>query len=638
MRSNGVNRMNLRQGVKEDPGPFVECFPLTMATRKRPVFSRPSFWVITVTVVALFAAGAWAWRAFYATSYHVNDILISINNGPKRVLPGEVLDLHPSDRIRIWKIHTNIPWNLGVRLAALGIDADALRYDEMRLSDLLSGRDVFKRYRFRVHVKYHNTELGYTDWVVAPYREDWLAKARRVINPVERVAVLERALRMMPGDREVREILLAQYKTLKMWKRAAALLEKEAKKTPDRPVLDRLLKTYSAMGDRDGMISVMARILRCAPGDLNLRRKLGALFEKKGNPKEAIRQYEAVLSVLEKTGGPGKGDGASSGFYAHLGYLYARTGKVKRAISCYLKAAKHDPLDANIYYNLSDLYEKRHQKKKAGFFLAKALKLRPGDTEGRLDLAERKMAAGRLKEAEKYLEQVLHRKPRSRAVLLLMARLREKQGDKKALKGVYKKILSVDPGNETVAYNLAALLYEAGDLKGSLKYFRQYLKKHPDDIAVHDIVFDIYRKTGNTKRALKEAHVLIRLRPKKPAPYRYLFDYWNGRGRYDRIIPVLVKGINANPSLTELREYLALAYVKTGKELPAISEMKAVLKKKPKDIELLLSLARLLEKHDRTDEALAYYKRVIDLSPDNEEAQDGYLRLRLKGVRKQGER
>ena len=605
-------------------------------SKKKPAYARPSFWVTSVVLIALFSAGAWAWRAFYCRTYRLDHLLVSINGEARKVLPGERLTLHPRDRVKILDIATNIPLNAGVRLAAVGLDAGALRYDEMPLSDLLTGRDLFNRYRFRVYVKYRNAELGHMDWEVQPYREDWLEKAARLINPDERTALLERALRVMPGDGEIRRVLLADYQARKMWKRAAALLESMVRKRRDRRTLDRLLSVYAAMGNRNGMISSLRRILKIAPGDSESRRRLAELLEKKGDLKGAIREYETLLKSSRKAGDRLKG--TIPGLCEHIGYLYTKTGNDEKAISYYLQAVKQAPSDANLYYNLSYLYEKRHQREKADDFLAKALRLRREDMQGRLELAERRMAAGRLKAAEQYLKQVLRRDPRSREALVLMARLREKQGRKKDLRKVYEKVLSLEPGNETVAYNLAGLLYEAGDLTGSLKYFRRYLKRHPDDGSVHDILFDIYKKTGDEKNALREARTLMRLKPKEMGPYRYVFNYWNGRGGYDRLIPVLLKGIKAGPGGTELREYLVLAYVKTGKEIPAMEQMKEILKKKPEDVDLLLSLARLLEKHGRINEALARYKQVIDLSPDNEEAQEGYLRLRLKGVQEHGAR
>jgi tetratricopeptide (TPR) repeat protein len=78
---------------------------------------------------------------------------------------------------------------------------------------------------------------------------------------------------------------------------------------------------------------------------------------------------------------------------------------------------------------------------------------------------------------------------------------------------------------------------------------------------------------------------------------------------------------------------LLFAYLKTGKDDLAVKQIKELLKTKPKDIDLLLQMARLLEKGGNVTEALETYKAIITISPDHEEAEEAYLRLRLKGVR-----
>ena len=89
-------------------------------------------------------------------------------------------------------------------------------------------------------------------------------------------------------------------------------------------------------------------------------------------------------------------------------------------------------------------------------------------------------------------------------------------------------------------------------------------------------------------------------------------------------------GLEKNSENIELRQYLILAYLKTGDQDRAISEIREVLKIQPNNVKLLLQLARLYENQGRFEEALSIYSKVINLSPGHEEAEDAYLRLRLK--------
>ncbi|MCJ7684434.1 MAG: tetratricopeptide repeat protein, partial [Desulfobacteraceae bacterium] len=92
------------------------------------------------------------------------------------------------------------------------------------------------------------------------------------------------------------------------------------------------------------------------------------------------------------------------------------------------------------------------------------------------------------------------------------------------------------------------------------------------------------------------------------------------------------RAVKVYPQEIIFREYLVLACLKTGKEDQAASQMEEILKARPRDLDLLLQLARLREKNNNIEGAAKAYKQIIDISPEHNEASEAYLRLRLKGV------
>jgi tetratricopeptide (TPR) repeat protein len=89
-------------------------------------------------------------------------------------------------------------------------------------------------------------------------------------------------------------------------------------------------------------------------------------------------------------------------------------------------------------------------------------------------------------------------------------------------------------------------------------------------------------------------------------------------------------GIKNNPKDKDLRKYLVFAYLKTGEDDLAVTQLNEILKLSPDDISILMQLARLQEKLGKLEDALATYRKIMDISPDHEEAGDAYLRLRLE--------
>ena len=576
--------------------------------KKRQAKRHLTFWVIILLLLSASAGGWWLWRYKFTQSPRFNYITLSINLETRRILSGETLALHPNDRVKILDISTNIPFNLNIRLSAQGLDVDALRYEELTIADLLPHGEAFNRYNFTILVKYYNRDIGNMLWVVQPYTEDWLDKANMVIDNDLRLAILERGQALTPESRRLNRRLLDEYKTLKKWKQAARMLEKMQDKKVDHDTLTELIQVYREMGNKDGVTLVLEKLINLDPDNLETRRALAEIFEKNENWNGAIQEYEGLLKrTNEKDRLP---------LYKSLGFLYTTTGNHKKAISCYLNAAKIDQKDANLHYNLSYLYEKINQEQKSNFYLDNAITLRSGDLAGRLKLALSLMKRGKFEKARKYLSEVLKKEPESNKALTLMAEVMEKQGDKKSLKTIYRKIHSLNPQDETIIYNLGALEYEEGNLKGALPYFKEYVKSHPKDATVHGILFDIYKKEKNFPLAFKEAVILVELTPKETDIYDFIFDYLERKNKYEKIIPLMKKGLQANPKEIALREYLVSAYLKTGKDDDAVRQMEEILKARPKEIDpLLMDMFENLRAKGAYAKILRIMKKAVKVYP-----------------------
>jgi tetratricopeptide (TPR) repeat protein len=598
---------------------------LVKRNRKKPRRSRAAFWVTLAVVFGIFLVVWWIWPGLYNVSPRLNYILIEKNGDFIKLLNGEAVHLHLQDRVKIAEISTSVTFNIGIRLTCANLDIEALTFEKLPIASLISKEARYQSNTYRIFIKQDNRELGYIDLTVEPYVEDWLDKAARAIDPDLRLSILEQARAFAPDDEQIRDRLLQEYKALKKWAKAAALLEEIVSKKTDEKRLAELLEVYETMADTQGVISVLRRLIKENPEDVQLRLRLAEVLEKAKRPQEAVKEYEAALKGLEEKD--------KVAIYKTLGYLYTQMNSFEKAIGAYLKALELDKKDVNLYYNLATLYEKTGNKEKADQFLMQAVSLKPEDVENRLELAEALLQKGNLQEAEKLLKEVLQKDPKSTKALLLMVNVLDKQGDKKKLKEVYEKLLAQDPDNETVLYNLGVLEYETGQWARSIPYFEKYLKSHPNDLQVHEFLFDLYKKEKRDDLAFKEAQTLITLKPDHADSYRYAFEYAHARGNYQSVIPLLEKAVKVRPADMELRQYLVLAYLKTGKEDLATEQLSVMTKEKPKDVSILLQLATLQEKQGKYEEALETYERVLAISPENKEAGEARLSLMLRKAR-----
>jgi tetratricopeptide (TPR) repeat protein len=576
---------------------------------------------VGVALVLLF----WMGRGLYPATPQFYYLLLEKNGQPLKLLKGETFECHPQDNVKIIEISTNVLFNAGVRLVAKDFDVTALRYERMPLSALLPSHALLGKYQFKVTVKRYNVDLGSVDFVIEPYVEDWLDKVERTIDPERRIALLEEARQAAPQDEKIRERLIQEYRSLKRWPQAARVLEEMVKEKPDEQKLFELYEVYESMNDSEGAVSVLRRLLQKTPDDAELRLRLARTLEKAKKLPDAIREYEAVLSRLDPK--------EKLAVYKTLGFLYTETAAPQKAIASYLKAAELDKKDVNLYYNLATLYEKIGDKEKADHFLAQAVALQPEDVESRLNLAESLFNKGNLDEAQTYLDEVIRRKPDSLRALLLLVQIADKKGDKKRLKELYEKVYALAPDNEIVLYNLAVLDYEAGNWAKSLSYFETYLKKHPKDAETLRFLFDLYKKEKKEDSAFATARTLLSLNAGDTALYPFVFEYLNARNDFKQMAEIMESGIQARPENVELRQYLVFALLKLGKEDAAAEQLAQLAKLKPKDVNLLLQLARLQENQGNVKEAMETYKKVLEISPGQQEAEEAYLRLRLKELR-----
>ena len=554
-------------------------------------------------------------------------MLVSRNGDPIRLLNGESLPVRPGDRIQIAEIDTNIAFNYGVRIFCTGLDAHALLYEEMTIRSLMPEGTAFDRNSYRIEVKQGGTPLGHVSLEVAPSVDDWMARANRIIDREKRLDLLNRALELHPEDERVRDRIIEESLALERWDLATKLLEAEAERTPgDEQLLQRLLTAYEAAGDSRGVLSALERLAVLNPEDPVLGYRRAQKLEEAGRTGEALEEYERVLGLLDE-------DQDRAVLLETLGYLYSQAGNTRMAIERYTEALAYDPGDVNLYYNLASLYDRAGDPEKADQYLKQAVSMESGDTDARLRLAQNAIERGDLGEAETYLKEVLARDPESLEAMILLADVLDRLGDRKRLKELYRKILPLTPENDTLVYNLAVLEYESGEYAAAAKHLEDYLRSKPGDVTARELLLDAYVKQEQWEKAYRTALALLDRAPKNMDYYRFIFDVLSRQERWDELVPLLKKGLRADPGNPVLTDYLILVYLETDRESLAMDWMERALESRPRDVDLMLRLAELADRQGETERALRTYRRVLEIRPDHPEARKAAVRLLLQRAR-----
>jgi len=566
-------------------------------------------------------------------------IIIEHNGEKKRLMPGQILHINPSDSLRIVKISTSILFNKGIRLYSQGFDVNALQTQTV-VTKLLPNQDMFRHYTYTITIKHSNNKIGEVCLVIAPSLEDWLTKANRIIDPQKRINFLQRATKEEKGDFQIKMRLADEYLAQKRWKEGANIIESILKEKEDMPtpviagqaslnLMKKVLDAYEHLHYYNMAIATLKKILINSPEDLDLRLRLAELLEKKGRLKEAVEQYTIILPQLTEN--------EKIVYMKNIGYLLFQASQKNKALQWYLKAAKYDRKDPNLYYNIGSIYDDLGKPKLAEKYLRLALELKKDDIEGRLRLGQSLFNKNKLTEAKRYVNEILKKNPHHLEALILLANIVEKEGDKEALRNIYKQILSHDPKNKIILFNLGVLETEQGNLKKGLHYFEKLVTIDPKDVQAREALFDIYQRQKRNDLAFNQAIQVIKFFPKKISYYSYIFEHLTALDEFEQLAYYMIQGVKENPKNFELRQYLILVYLKLKKNELAVKEIKEALKLRPNNTNLLNQLAKIHEGTGNLDQALQVYKKILDISPDDEKAEEAYLRLRLELLHKREE-
>jgi tetratricopeptide (TPR) repeat protein len=566
-------------------------------------------------------------------------IIIEHNGEKKRLMSGQILHINPSDSLRIVKVSTSILFNKGVRLYSQGFDVNAIQTQTV-VTKLLPNQDMFRHYTYTITIKHSNNTIGEVGLVIAPSLEDWLTKANRIIDPQKRINFLQRATKEEKGNFQIKMRLADEYLAQKKWEEGANIIESILKEKEDMPapiiagqaslnLMKKVLDAYEHLHYYNMAIATLKKILINSPEDLDLRLRLAELLEKKGRLKEAVEQYTIILPQLTRN--------EKIVYMKNIGYLLFQASQKNKALQWYLKAAKYDRKDPNLYYNIGSIYDDLGKPKLAEKYLCLALELKKDDIEGRLRLGQSLFNKNKLTEAKRYVNEILKKNPHHLEALILLATIVEKEGDKEALRNIYKQILSHDPKNKIILFNLGVLETEQGNLKKGLHCFEKLVTIDPKDAQAREALFDIYQRQKRNDLAFNQAIRLIEFFPKKISYYSYIFDHLTALDEFEQLAHYMIMGVKENPKSFELRQYLILVYLKLKKNELAVKEIKEALKLKPNNTNLLHQLAKIHEGTGNLDQALQVYKNILDISPDDEKAEEAYLRLRLELLHKREE-
>ncbi|MEQ8724094.1 MAG: tetratricopeptide repeat protein [Sandaracinaceae bacterium] len=377
---------------------------------------------------------------------------------------------------------------------------------------------------------------------------------------------------------------------------------------------------YARAGDIDKALDTLRKMTELDPENIPIRIKCAEALSKAGRTKEAAEEFEAGAELLETQG----------------------------RIDDYLKVAErllfHRADDVDTARKVARLYLERSDPKRALAKLQLCFKADPKDIPTLELLAEAFHQLGQL--------------PKTLSVYKEVARIHQEAGRKDERAKILRRVLELDPGDQESRKALAAYASPGGSAaKGSVSggSVRRDIAPPPgaviepsrrapvdDDEPVMEIAEDVSDEVEILEvdeadsddiliveeEAIEEVEDLdmLSVPPEEEAPSvppevqreaqiaRLLTecDVFMRYGLKQKVADQLQTVLDLDPSHVEARERLKDLYLEEGKTGDAIIQ--------------LLELANVLSESESTA-AIVYLRQVLELSPDNAEAQQRLTRM-----------
>jgi tetratricopeptide (TPR) repeat protein len=454
-----------------------------------------------------------------------------------------------------------------------------------RLDQTYPGVPIIKYQLARAYFKNKNTNQAKValDQVVSlnpNYDDAVLLLAGINLNTGHADMVIEpmtRLLRKRPDLRSAAFFLATAYGSLERFDDATAVLEEQAKLTPNDPQPQKALgMTYRRAKRYKEARDAFEKAAQLAPDDLAM---LNQLVELDLLDKHFDAARQRVRRQFQKN---------PDAPVAHFldGKILSAEGKWDSAETEAKKAIQLDPNFSSAYSLLIQAY----------------------------------LATNKLPQAVSQLQALLSKNPNDKSALMTLGLLYEQMKDYPKERDAYEKLLAINPDFVPALNNLAYLYTERlDDLNKAYDLARKAHDLEPQDASAADTLGWVLYKRGDYQQALTILQESAEKAPDNPEIQFHLGMTAYMMGQTDLAKVALKKAASATkdfPGKDESKRRLALLESGAGpsSEL-SIAQLEAMTKEHPNDLISQMRLGEAYQKQGAADKAAAAFEQAVKVNP-----------------------
>ena len=403
-------------------------------------------------------------------------------------------------------------------------------------------------------------------------------------------------------------------------------------------------EVYAAMGNQELALEKFAFFHRLKPDSVLGRRRLAAMLNEGGSPKQAIELLEPLLeqsrldpeiaavlaSAYTALGDKQRAKGYQSLFFS--------LGSVTSATRVALEALNSGDTRGGIS-KLELLLEHAPEQPETRIMLAVSL-LSSGDYDNALVISTALLAerpddpqlqylhgsvlelSGDPTTAEQFYEHALTLDPSFSLAALALARIEMRSGNREAGRQRIEALLAKDADNRAAELWLAQMAMRDGNGRDAIARLEKLRSANKRALQPRLILADYYLRQGNADGALSVSHEVVKMVPDHPVGMHLLANAYLLSGNIDEGLAILERLEGANPDNVQLKWQIVDAQEAKGNSDAVYEALQRILAVDQDSSRALVKLAMMERLRGRQDAAMDLADRFIE---SHRESGMGYL-------------
>lgn len=360
------------------------------------------------------------------------------------------------------------------------------------------------------------------------------------------------------------------------------------------------------------------RAIALEPAHMLARRRLGQVYEKRGEYSEALREYKIVL--------------------------------------------KNKANDADVWIKAGSIYEIERDFQNARASYAKAAEYDPGNPDALNGLGRAAVALGQYDEAETVFKDAMHAASGMSKIDSLngLGWLYAWKGDERKAQGYFYRAMGPDGFNREAATGLAWIHSRAGEYDKAMEWYgraqdqkngsadvasaigmawiharrgefdkgvelyKGVLKERPNDVEVYNGLGWLYAQSGDLNSARRFYDKSVGLRARNPDAHYGIAQILEKELLFEEAIKHYQLALGYNPLNIPYKKALAICYLKNQNDEKSRELLSELVERDDRDEEVWSTFAFLNARSGRLEEAAEAYRHILqDINPDSLDAASG---------------